>query len=82
MLSDIYYRLHFFYETVSGGASIAGKIAVQVNANATRDHFGGVAGGGREFAQSALFASSAFTLQRERIGSPLSRDAQTGQASP
>ena len=31
-LSDIYYRIHFFYETVSGGASIAGKIAVQVDA--------------------------------------------------
>jgi hypothetical protein len=32
MLSDIYYRIHFFYETVSGGASIAGKIVVQVDA--------------------------------------------------
>jgi hypothetical protein len=32
MLSDIYYRIHFFYETESGGASIAGKIAVQVDA--------------------------------------------------
>jgi hypothetical protein len=31
-LSDIYYRIHFPYETVSRGASIAGKIAVQVDA--------------------------------------------------
>ena len=32
ILSDIYYRIHFFYETVSGGALIAGKIVVQVDA--------------------------------------------------
>ena len=44
ILSDIYYKIHFYYVTVSGGASIAGKITVRVDADATRAHFGG--GGG------------------------------------
>ena len=42
ILSDIYYRIYYCDVIVSGGALIAGKITVQVNANATRDHFGGV----------------------------------------
>jgi hypothetical protein len=32
ILSDIYYKIHFYDVIVSGGASIAGKIAVQVDA--------------------------------------------------
>jgi hypothetical protein len=43
-------------------ASIAGKIAVQVDANATRDHFGG----GRA---KWRLVSSALTPGRQRIGS-------------
>jgi len=30
-LSDIYYRIHYYDVIVSGGASVAGKIAVQVD---------------------------------------------------
>jgi hypothetical protein len=32
ILSDIYYRIYCYNETMSGSASIAGKIAVQVDA--------------------------------------------------
>jgi hypothetical protein len=39
-LSNIFYRMYYYNVIMSGGTSIAGKITVQVDANATRDHFG------------------------------------------
>jgi hypothetical protein len=39
MLSDIYYRMNFYDVSASGGILITSKIAVQVDVNATRDHF-------------------------------------------
>ena len=44
-LSDIYYRIYYLLCSCVGRALIAGKITVQVNADATRAHFGGVVGG-------------------------------------
>jgi hypothetical protein len=45
ILSDIYYRMNFCDVIMSGGASIAGKIAVQVDAgrDARSFRWGGVA---------------------------------------
>jgi hypothetical protein len=40
--SDIYYRIHYCDVIASGVHQLQGKITVQVDANATRDHLGGV----------------------------------------
>jgi hypothetical protein len=52
-----------------GGALIAGKITVQVDANATRDHFGGAQG----------LVSSKLTPWRQRIETPHLRDAESAK---
>jgi hypothetical protein len=38
-LSHIFHRIYYYDETVSSGASIVGKITVQVGAASRRDHF-------------------------------------------
>jgi len=43
-LSNIYYRIYYLLCNNVGCASITGKSRVQVNANTTVAHFGGVVG--------------------------------------
>ena len=59
MLSDIYYRIYFFYETASGVHQLQAKLQCRWMQNATRDHFGGV----------VRLVSSKTTIYGERIGS-------------
>jgi hypothetical protein len=44
-LSYMLYRMYYYNKIRSSGVSITGKFTVQVNANATREHFGDAAEG-------------------------------------
>jgi hypothetical protein len=46
-LSDIYYRIHYYDETVSGVHQLQAKLQCRWMQNATRAHFGVVGWGGK-----------------------------------